>query len=381
MGSTWGAMALIGVHFILIILGLDFIQTKHFLVETEDGVGGDKGTGVPTAEDFEKGAAVPAKRGGKGHDYQDDDCSTDSTDSTDSNGSVGFAIDTTRSMIAALPMVKKMIADLVKTAPKIPTWVLTSFKDPEVKLVRKTSDVEELKTDLDALNYGGDPKDDLKEQALKGIEVTLDNMPNNGVILVVTDAGSKQLKLERSITRKSFQKNIKIYFTFYPTCRADCDDSLPVYERLSDGEMFNSSEFTSEKFFSTVITKVKRPCSKTPSTVGTTAGTTEPTTAGTTEGTTEPTTEGTTEPAKCEKYRIETAPDFVAHPCPEGKEIEDQAECMAAAKVLGIHGEHPCKHRTCSCMYATLPTYNPPNLILWDQTNKIPSFRKRYRSV
>ena len=89
-----------------------------------------------------------------------------------------------------------------------------------------------------------------------GIEVTLDNMPNNGVILVVTDAGSKQLDLERSITKKSLEKNIKIYFTFYPSCRADCDDSLPVYERLSDGETFKSSEFTSEKFFSTVITKV-----------------------------------------------------------------------------------------------------------------------------
>ena len=73
-----------------------------------------------------------------------------------------------RSMEAAIPMVKKSISDLVKSAPKIPTWVLTSFKDPDVELVRKTTDVEELKTDLDALNYGGDPKDDLKEQALKG---------------------------------------------------------------------------------------------------------------------------------------------------------------------------------------------------------------------
>ena len=73
-----------------------------------------------------------------------------------------------RSMIAALPMVKKMIADLVKTAPKIPTWVLTSFKDPDVKLVRKTADVEELKTDLDALDHNGDPRDDPKEQVLKG---------------------------------------------------------------------------------------------------------------------------------------------------------------------------------------------------------------------
>ena len=90
-----------------------------------------------------------------------------------------------------------------------------------------------------------------------GIEVTLDNMPNNGVILVVTDAGSKQLDLERSITKKSLEKNIKIFFTFYPSCRADCDErDERVYERLSDGETFNSSEFTSEKFFSTVITKV-----------------------------------------------------------------------------------------------------------------------------
>ena len=49
-------MSLTGVHLILIILGLDLIQTKHFLVETEDGMGWDKplGTDVPTAVDLEK---------------------------------------------------------------------------------------------------------------------------------------------------------------------------------------------------------------------------------------------------------------------------------------------------------------------------------------
>ena len=73
-----------------------------------------------------------------------------------------------RSMVEALPMVKKMIADLVKKGTKLPTWALTSFKNPDVKFVRKTEDVEELKTDLDALTHIGDPKDDLKEQALKG---------------------------------------------------------------------------------------------------------------------------------------------------------------------------------------------------------------------
>ena len=73
-----------------------------------------------------------------------------------------------RSMEAAIPMVKKSISDLVKSAPKIPTWVLTSIKDPEVKLVKKTADVEELKRDIDALNHKGDPRDDPKEQVLKG---------------------------------------------------------------------------------------------------------------------------------------------------------------------------------------------------------------------
>ena len=70
-------------------------------------------------------------------------------------------------MAEALPMVKKMIKDLVKTATKIPTWVLTSFKDPDVALVKKTKDEEELKTSLDSLKFEGGG-DDVKEQALKG---------------------------------------------------------------------------------------------------------------------------------------------------------------------------------------------------------------------
>ena len=48
-------MTFTGVHIILLILGLELIQTKNFLVETEDGMGLDK----PSAAQ-------------KGHDYQDD---------------------------------------------------------------------------------------------------------------------------------------------------------------------------------------------------------------------------------------------------------------------------------------------------------------------
>ena len=77
-------------------------------------------------------------------------------------------------MVEALPMVKQMISDLVKNAPKIPTWVLTQFKDRKdlkadegVQLVKITSEAEELRSGINSLKYGGGG--DLREQALKGI--------------------------------------------------------------------------------------------------------------------------------------------------------------------------------------------------------------------
>ena len=74
-------------------------------------------------------------------------------------------------MAEALPMVKKMIYDLVKNAQKIPTWVLVQFNDPLVKVVKTTSEVEELKSGLNSLKYGGG--DDLTEQCLKGTYKTM----------------------------------------------------------------------------------------------------------------------------------------------------------------------------------------------------------------
>ena len=94
------------------------------------------------------------------------------------------------------------------------------------------------------------------QEYFPGLDLTLDTIPDNGVILVVTNAGSKQLHLEKSIREKSLEKNVKIYFSFYPFCREDCEDSLPVYKRLSGGRMFNNSDFSSEMFFRTVVTTV-----------------------------------------------------------------------------------------------------------------------------
>ena len=88
-------------------------------------------------------------------------------------------------------MVKKMISDLVKSAPKIPTWVLISFNDPDAKLVKKTNNVAELKKSLDSLDYNGGG--DLPEVALKG--------------------GTNSSQTRKALLPNPFSVNLRIYFS------------------------------------------------------------------------------------------------------------------------------------------------------------------------
>ena len=67
-------------------------------------------------------------------------------------------------MAQALPMVKKLVTSLVKSGSKVPRWVLTNFKDPDVELVTSTDEVEILREMLDELKYGGGG--DIKFQAV-----------------------------------------------------------------------------------------------------------------------------------------------------------------------------------------------------------------------
>ena len=85
-------------------------------------------------------------------------------------------------------------------------------------------------------------------------------MPDNGVILVVTDAGTKQRELEEKIKKKSAEKNIKIFIAFYPKCRDTeiCERSMPSYDRVSEGRIFNEADFESEKIFEEVVYTVSR---------------------------------------------------------------------------------------------------------------------------
>ena len=73
-----------------------------------------------------------------------------------------------------------------------------------------------------------------------GIKVTLDSMPDNGVILVFTDTGSHQLHLENSIKAKMEKKNVKVFFAFVGSWYPELS-SAEVYNRLAKGQIFRSS--------------------------------------------------------------------------------------------------------------------------------------------
>ena len=89
-------------------------------------------------------------------------------------------------------------------------------------------------------------------------------MPDNGVILVVTDAGTHQKELEELIKKKSAEKNIKIFIAFSPFCLAKqiCAKSMPSYKRVSEGRIFDQKDFDSEEFFKSVVYTVRNYASK-----------------------------------------------------------------------------------------------------------------------
>ena len=90
-------------------------------------------------------------------------------------------------MAEALPMVKKMVTNLVESGSKVPTWVLTNFNDPDVQLEKVTPNVEELKSSMNELKYGGG--DDLREQVLKGKRRFSANWDPNTTVLLKKQMG------------------------------------------------------------------------------------------------------------------------------------------------------------------------------------------------
>ena len=94
-------------------------------------------------------------------------------------------------------------------------------------------------------------------------------IPDNGVILVFTDAGSVGLELENSIAEKARRKNVKIFFALLVGLVATGkppppvpQQSMQVYSRLSENRIFRASsnngqlDLDTKAFFDAVTRQV-----------------------------------------------------------------------------------------------------------------------------
>ena len=88
-------------------------------------------------------------------------------------------------------------------------------------------------------------------------------MPDNGVILVFTDAGSVGLELENSIAEKARRKNVKIFFALLQTIYNNDPSKVPqqsmqVYSRLSENRIFRGANIDTKAFFAAVTRQVMK---------------------------------------------------------------------------------------------------------------------------
>ena len=97
-------------------------------------------------------------------------------------------------------------------------------------------------------------------------------IPDNGVILVFTDAGSVGLELENSIAEKARRKNVKIFFALLTGTNLSTgkppppvpQQSMQVYSRLSENRIFRASsnngqlDLDTKAFFDAVTRQVIR---------------------------------------------------------------------------------------------------------------------------
>ena len=89
----------------------------------------------------------------------------------------------------------------------------------------------------------------------------LNEMPNDGVVLVFADTISKNLQLESNIETLKQQKNIKLFVVFSPSYDGAVGDAAyTMFENVSDGPILNLPDFTVDDFVNAVVKKISKPC-------------------------------------------------------------------------------------------------------------------------
>merc|ERR1712179_209721 len=177
---------------------------------------------------------------------------------------VTIAVDTTSSMTAHFPFVKKTFEKIADSGPNIPLWNLVDFADPDAIHRISTADVNQFKTAVQALAIRDDTtgRNDLPEAYMTAVGKALEVTPENGMILVFGDSGMHNPSLWHGHFQTSKAKKIKIFWIYTPKCHYACDaQSIAAHEGLSEGRIYNTAdELNVNQFFIDAVHTVQTPC-------------------------------------------------------------------------------------------------------------------------
>jgi len=178
------------------------------------------------------------------------------------NPPLTFVIDTTKSVKpdkdSIFNLTQRVVDTIQATDTNIDSYLLVTFNDfgPDIKknvqVYPPTTDVLQFKRDalglvFESFNGGRDSRERLTQGLLTACQVT----PVGSLVVVFTDNGTKDLKLEREIMRLKEEKQLEIYIVLTPVYEGRSrDPSLPLFARL--GQVFFIDEVGADFFINSV---------------------------------------------------------------------------------------------------------------------------------
>merc|ERR1719471_742524 len=181
-----------------------------------------------------------------------------------------FVIDTTKSVKpdkdSIFNLTKRVTDRIMNDKINIPRFQLISFNDygreinRNVRLEIDTNDVAAFARATSSLVFESfDGGRDSRERLTQGLLVALQNAPDNSLIVVFTDNGTKDLDLEKEIVRIKRSKQIEVFIVLTPTYEGRFNGpDLPAYGRM--GKVFLINEVGADSFLRDVQTFEESNC-------------------------------------------------------------------------------------------------------------------------
>merc|ERR1712213_189919 len=169
-----------------------------------------------------------------------------------------FVIDTTKSVKpdkdSIFNLTRKVTDRIMNDNINVPRFQLISFNDygreinRNVRLEIDTNDVAAFARATSSLVFESfDGGRDSRERLTQGLLVALQNAPDNSLIVVFTDNGTKDLDLENEIIRVKNGKQIEVFIVLTPTYEGRFNGpDLPAYGRM--GKVFLINEVGADSF-------------------------------------------------------------------------------------------------------------------------------------